>query len=55
MILFLGFKFSDRKQESECKYSMSSGAGVRVTFFGKGARVKKVTPNTSASAFQTPR
>ena len=35
LILFLGSKFS------ECKFSMSPGEGAGVTFFGKGAGVKK--------------
>jgi len=41
------FKLSECKQESECKFPMSSGAGAGVTFSGTGAGVKKVTPITS--------
>jgi len=37
------------KQESDCKFPMSSGAGAGVTFLGTGvgAQVKKETPITS--------
>ena len=35
------FKLSECKQESECKFSMSYGAGAGVTFLGTGAGVKK--------------
>jgi len=43
--------FSEYKQESECKYQMSSGARAGVTFCGTGtgAAVKKETPITSVS------
>jgi len=41
------FKLSECKQESECKFPMSSGAGAGVTFLGTRAGVKKVTPITS--------
>jgi len=44
------FKLSECKQESECKFPMSSGAGARVTFLGTAAGVKKVTPITSGRA-----
>jgi len=47
------FKLSGCKQESECKFAMSAGAGV--TVLGKGAGVKKVTPITSASWHQSTR
>jgi len=43
IILFLGFKISECKQESGCKFLMSpgEGAGPGVTFFETGAGVKK--------------
>ena len=41
------FKLSECKQESECKFPMSSGAGVTFLGTGTGAGVKKVTPITS--------
>jgi len=41
MILLLSFKFSECKQELECKILLSPGAGVGVTFFGAGAVVKE--------------
>jgi len=43
------FKLSECRQESECKFPISSGAGAGVTFLGTGtgARVKKMTPITS--------
>jgi len=39
------FKLSECKQESECKFPMSSGAGAGVTFLGTGAGVKKSDSN----------
>jgi len=35
------FELLECKQESECKFPMSSGAGAGVTFLGTGAGVKK--------------
>jgi len=51
------FKLSECKQELECKFPMSSGAGVGVNFLGTGAGtgVKKVTPITSDSEVITER
>jgi len=41
------FKLLGCKQESECKFPMSSGAGARVSFLGVRTGVKKVTVITS--------
>jgi len=43
MVLFIGFKFSECKQESKCTILVSPGTGSGVAFFGTLARVKKVT------------